>query len=309
MRRTERGSAERAGNAGSAGDSGNAVTVDATKPNVIDARPIAIVVALKDEERAVLPSFAHRRWERSGPLRYRRGRIRGQEVLVARSGIGAARAEECAALLLGAGGPRLVVMVGFGGGLRADLRAGDLVVATEVVECGAVHLAAESGPEVAGPEVAGPWASPPDLVAVLERLAPSPGGAWPFRIVSGRIATVDRVVASAAAKRALGERLGALAVDMESGAVFRAAAARGIPALAVRSVLDDAEREIPFDFGRLLAPTGRPRPFRLFGALVREPGRIRDLVDLRARARTAAGTLAAYVPRLAEALRDTNREG
>jgi hypothetical protein len=192
-----------------------------------------------------------------------------------------------------------------------------VVVASEVLDLPAPEAAgASSGAADAGrpregrgaggaslqPEVRAVWTSPPGLVERAALLKPAPPGTWAFRIFAGRVVTAGRVVASAAGKRQLGERLGAFAVDMESAAVFQIAAARGIPSLSIRAILDDADREIPFDFGQLLTPTGRPRPFRFLEALAWEPERIRDLMDLRARARTAAESLEAYVPRLVEEL-------
>ncbi|HVA66388.1 MAG TPA: hypothetical protein VNK24_05630 [Elusimicrobiota bacterium] len=52
-------------------------------------------------------------------------------------------------------------------------------------------------------------------------------------------------VAAPAQKRALGEATGALAVDMETAAVRRWARGRGVPALALRVILDGLDEALP----------------------------------------------------------------
>ncbi|TAN53270.1 MAG: phosphorylase [Methylococcaceae bacterium] len=53
------------------------------------------------------------------------------------------------------------------------------------------------------------------------------------------------IVADAAAKRALAQRTGALAVDMESGAVAQAADAHNLPCLVLRAVADPLDFTLP----------------------------------------------------------------
>ena len=81
--------------------------------------PTAILVALREEERAV---------ERRLPD--------GARAVLARSGIGKERAERCAAALIDRDRPWLLVVAGFGGAARDGLEPGSVIVASEVVEPG-----------------------------------------------------------------------------------------------------------------------------------------------------------------------------
>src|SRR4051812_43391485 len=65
---------------------------------------------------------------------------------------------------------------------------------------------------------------------------------WLGGSTSHLILGADAVVASAAEKRRLRERTSAAAVDLESGAVARAAAMHGLPFAVLRAICDPAER-------------------------------------------------------------------
>ena len=72
----------------------------------------------------------------------------------------------------------------------------------------------------------------------------------------GAIAATERLLATSADKRALGARTGALAADMESGPLARAAALAGLPHLAIRAVADPVERALPDWLGSIVRADG-----------------------------------------------------
>ena len=82
------------------------------------------------------------------------------------------------------------------------------------------------------------------------------------------LATSVEVLATPGAKAGLRARTGAGAVDMESAAILRRAAAAGIPALVVRAVSDTADEAVPAALGRLVTPDGRARAAQAVAALV-----------------------------------------
>jgi hypothetical protein len=143
---------------------------------------------------------------------------------VERSGMGYRSAAAAAERILRRR-PALLVSTGFCGALAPDLRAGDVVVATEVLDV----------------------ASGERLPVSAEATAAVPGR-------RGVIATSPHPLTDPASRR----DVPGAAVDMESAALARAAAAAGVPFAAVRAVSDAVGDRVP----PALAALGDAPPLR-----------------------------------------------
>jgi adenosylhomocysteine nucleosidase len=156
----------------------------------------------------------------------------------------------------------LVVSAGTCGALAPDLEVGDLVLPGAVL----------------GPD------------GRRHALAPLSG-----LEAAGTLLTVPAVVETAEAKARLWRETGASAVDMEAALVAQWAAGLGVPAAAVRGVVDTASRGIPSAFANLVDPRGRTRGARAVHLVLTRPRGLADVLALRrdtARAlRTIAGAL------------------
>jgi 4-hydroxy-3-methylbut-2-en-1-yl diphosphate reductase len=147
------------------------------------------------------------------PLRVERAALRGADARVVRTGMGEDRSVASAAALA-ASGPVPLLVAGVGGGLTADLRAGDLVVATEV-RGGDAPIESPSAPM---------------LAAALQRLG--------LRVHAGPIVTTPTLTGQLAR---LAEPA-ALAADMESA--YLAPAATGQPFAAIRAIVDSPDQPL-----------------------------------------------------------------
>lgn len=185
------------------------------------------------------------------------------EPLIEVSGAGEERAEAAARRLLDRGATALVSW-GVAGGLDPDLKPGTVILPDTVIR-----------PDGSG------------LGADLE---------WRDRLlarVRGRVETSTMqlfhtvsVIASVNEKCVLRERFGAVAVDMESGAVAAVAEETGIPFIAVRVVIDAADVQLPKAALTMCDERGRLKTSSLFRFVLR-PGEWGTLIDL-ARANAAA---------------------
>lgn len=100
-------------------------------------------------------------------------------------------------------------------------------------------------------------------------------------VESGPIVESATVVASPAAKRRLkGDNGQAVAVDMESAAVLRAAARHQVPCVAVRAIADDQSTSMPHTVLRSLDEHGEARVLRLLLELARRPSDLFALLHL-----------------------------
>ena len=73
----------------------------------------------------------------------------------------------------------------------------------------------------------------------------------------------------------------ALAVDMESGSVAKAAVKANLPFMAIRAIADPLEQNIPASAFRAINERGRLRPFHLLASLARRPADFLILKELR----------------------------
>jgi hopanoid-associated phosphorylase len=174
-------------------------------------------------------------------------------VRVACSGARPARAARLAEELLADGAPALISF-GLAGGLAPGLRPGRLLLPERVLLPGGGAIAVDPA-----------WHA--RARAALPEAATAPLGGS------------DRPLADPAAKAAL-HRAGAAAVDMESHAVARAAAAAGRPFLVIRAVADPAGRALPAAALVAVAPDGGTRLAALLLALARRPAELAQLVRL-----------------------------
>lgn len=201
-------------------------------------------------------------------------RFGGADVRVCLTGIGWENARRAAEIAL-ADLPEICISSGFAGGLEADYRPGQILVARTVGRD-------DGGRILDGHE------------RLLE-LAFECGA----KIVE-RFRTVGQVVTSRAEKQRLGAS--ADAVDMESFPLLAAAAERRLPAVAVRAICDPVEMDLPCDFSRVLDERGRVRGRALAAELALRPQRLPSLFRLARYSRKASEQLALFLDRFVERL-------
>ena len=101
-----------------------------------DEPPLAIVSAMHQELRALLPLLQHaRRVERAGRS-FHLGELHGHPVVLALSGIGKVAAATTTTLLIHSFQARALVLTGVAGGLAHGVNVGDVVVAQQLLQIG-----------------------------------------------------------------------------------------------------------------------------------------------------------------------------
>jgi nucleoside phosphorylase len=104
-------------------------------------------------------------------------------------------------------------------------------------------------------------------VTTAVRPGPAQGGAV-AGVRVGAILGLDRLLSSPAEKADALARRGALAIDMESHHVARAAGERNLPFIAVRAISDRADEVLPAIMATFVDAEGQPRMSAVLAALV-----------------------------------------
>ncbi|NNJ25648.1 hypothetical protein [Alienimonas chondri] len=173
-------------------------------------------------------------------------------------GVGRDRSEAATADGIGRLNPRLVVSIGYCGGLDPALNVGDVATADAVLA--------------------------PDGM----RYEAVPLGDSPVTL-----ATVDAPLLSAETKAALHARTGAAIVDMEAAGVAAACLEAGVPFAAVKVVTDAATDDLPRGLEPFLTfAAGEGSVLRCATALLSRPALIGDLLRLARTSRRCSANLA-----------------
>jgi adenosylhomocysteine nucleosidase len=123
--------------------------------------------------------------------------------------------------------------------------------------------------------------------------------AWLGGATMGIMLGGEKIAVTAAEKAALFAASGADAIDLESGAVARAAIAHGIPFAVLRAVADPAGRTLPPAALIALNRSGQIGFLRVLASVLRHPGQIPPLLALARHAAAAKRALAGRVRILA----------
>jgi adenosylhomocysteine nucleosidase len=189
---------------------------------------------------------------------------RGLPVYLTVAGVGADNAYREASQLLERFQVRGLVSIGFAGGLMDSLDLGDIVVADRVID-----------------QRTGERFECTDEICAIEN-APR-----------GGLLSATEVIASTKEKRSLAAQWGAIAVDMESAGVARAAAQRGVPFSAIKAITDTSVTSISFDFAHCRSDDNGLSFWKIIRKGMRTSQTIRDMWILARGARVAARALGA----------------
>ena len=280
---------------------------------------VPIIMCALTEYRTVLRRTAVLSTTAGQLFSWSRVRVAGREAVVAGCGVGKVNAAMATQAVLDRFRPPAIVVAGSAGSLCAEVRPGDVVIGERVVQHDAgINLGrryAHLGVDVwgaRGRSYQRTLDAPADLVALARAAAEELPAvhAGEARVHAGCIATGDQVIFSSQRKAAIWEAWGALAVEMESGAVAQVAQTNGVPWLLIRGISDGADENEGIDLSRLVsyAEDGATlrgwmrRQARRAGYLARHPdapARMRRLVQgIQAAAGRAAEVAALVVGRL-----------
>ena len=210
----------------------------------MDLAITGLIVAMDKEADLIKGAMSEVKEEKRGHLTFYRGRLHNADIVLHVSGPGKVSATIGCVEMINAYRPAAIINSGVAGGLAPEVRRGDMVIGREIryhdVWCGE---GSEKGQMQGLPAC---FTVPERWVAALERLMAAPAarpaeadGSEPPRLHFGLLCSGDRFITTAAEVEAIrADFPGALAVDMESGALAQTCYLYGVPFLCCRIVSD-----------------------------------------------------------------------
>ena len=228
---------------------------------------IAIVSAMHEELRALLPLLHDPRREQLAGREFHVGEVHGRPVVLVRSGIGKVAAAATAALLMQRFDVARLVFTGVAGGLAEGVQVGDVVVARQLIQHDMdasplfprfeVPLTGRSrfdaDPPLADALAAAAQRCLSRADALIGHAHLVALGVGPAALHRGLVASGDRFVSSRAESDRLRALLpDALAVEMEGAALAQVCADFGRPFAVLRTISDRADDAAHVDFTRFI---------------------------------------------------------
>jgi adenosylhomocysteine nucleosidase len=227
---------------------------------------VAIVSAMHEEQRALLPLLGGGRSERRAARDFHLGRLGAHDAVCVLCGIGKVAAATTATLLIERYGVQRIIFTGVAGGLGRGVRVGDVVVASELLQhdmdaspifprhevplTGLKRFIADAAlSEALAQAVQHVIADPAPSFAVHGAAL----GIDACALHRGLVVSGDRFVSTAAESAALRAELpDALAVEMEGAALAQVCHAFGVPFAVLRTISDRADDSAHIDFTRFI---------------------------------------------------------
>ena len=205
--------------------------------------PIGVIAAMDSELEQLLGMLEGKAERTICGLQFYMGTLYGRDVVLLKCGIGKVNAARGAQILIDMFHPAALVNTGIAGGLALGLAVGDIVVATgalqhdfDVTAFGHVKGYLCTGEDDTRPTV---FAADPALRAALQCAAEAVLGAE--HVHEGVIATGDQFISGAGKKAYLSSTFGAMAAEMEGGAIAQVAQLSGVPFAILRAISDLAD--------------------------------------------------------------------
>ena len=228
---------------------------------------LSIFAAFPQEFRCILKNFKPKKSLKINSFSLFFTKYSSKEIVLIQTGIGTRNAEAALKYVLEEHRPDIVLSIGFGGALYDGASAGDLIYANRVV------FIPESFKEEKNVSNLGDLSSKevPNVREIVSKLSEK------VSMHEGCILTLERYIKKSEIIKYLSKDLSFPVCDMETFFLAKLSIEQGIPFLAVRSVTDRFDEEIPPEFLSVTDESGRYKLSRALG-LILKPRLIKDII-------------------------------
>lgn len=208
---------------------------------------IGIICALKIEVDGIIELMEEKINVAAARMTFTKGKINGKEIVAVECGIGKVNAAICTQIMIDLFNPSVIINSGIAGSLSNEVGIGDIVIAKDVVQHDMDGTATGDPPG----EI---WFNDEKRIdiptdgTVIKNLEIACKDLKDTKTVIGRIATGDVFVAAKERRHSIHNTFGAMACEMEGGAIGQVCYRNGIPFGIIRCISDDIDENEFVDF-------------------------------------------------------------
>jgi len=192
-------------------------------------QPIGIIAAVEGEVKELKKNTLKIEEGNIGKRTYLRGKIKGKELVIAKSGAGISKAKSLATEMVDKFSPRVIISTGSCGALQEQINTEDVIIGDEILfKQGGISEGERNYIETFLPDE-----------VINKKVYDYLKGSSHFSVHLGRIISINKFIYQKKTKEELYNRYTAIAVEMESGGIAQVAKEKGIPFIAAKVVSDD----------------------------------------------------------------------
>ncbi len=208
-----------------------------------------IIGAMDSEIETLLSHLENKKEEKKYGLTFYLGKLKNYEVIIVKCGIGKVNAGRTTQVLISEYSPKYIINTGIGGGLNQQLKIGDIVISTDLIQHdfdvtafgyakGYMFIGDKKEPTkyVADKELS------EKIKKVLEKIKEG------RNIFKGRILTGDLFVSSKEKREQLVQDFDGFCCEMEGAAIAQVAFLNNIPFTVLRLISDMPDGKGPEDY-------------------------------------------------------------
>lgn len=183
--------------------------------------------------------------QRAG-MEFCEGKLKGQHVVVVRSGIGKVNAAVCTQILVDMYEVDAVINTGIAGSLNADINIGDIVISTDVLhhDMDAVNFGYPLGqiPQMDVFSFQADEKLAEKAKRVCENVNPE------IKVFRGRVVSGDQFIADREVKNRIERNFHGFCTEMEGAAIAQTAYLNQVPFVIIRAISDKADDSATMDY-------------------------------------------------------------
>ena len=205
-----------------------------------------IIGAMDIEVEQLKKDMDIRREVKKAGMNFCEGVLKGQEIVVVRSGVGKVNAAVCAQILIDEFQVDAIINTGIAGSLNADIDIGDIVISTDVVhhDMDAVNFGYEPG-QIPQMDVFS-FEADKELADRAEKVCREVNS--DIKVFRGRVVSGDQFVADKAVKERISGLFHGYCTEMEGAAIAQTAYLNKIPFVIIRAISDKADDSASEDY-------------------------------------------------------------